>query len=292
MNPVVSLSLSRSVSAAVRHRRRTCQVESELGTSCCLPTVWSVREWQQFSLIGRTWLCLVFESSLLFQQGIATCSSRSKRNCQSSVWRRMAWDARGLRGSAFQGRVSPGPAKRMNRDFPLAVADTVACIACWVALCSPKLVNLCLMTDKTELWRQVNRSWRRATEQPFRMWRSVAGFPQRIQPGSTWLIPCLRRLVAVGAVSAVAWRAKQSSASLQFWISCCHERSWCMWLDQSIHLPCNWTFRRCSSCSATSMSQMYLFTCFRIVCGERGFWREFWMPWRNAHGRHCLTLLQ
>ena len=189
--------------------------------------------------------------------GNCNCSLRSKRNCKSSVWRRMAWDARGLRGSAFRGRVSPGSTKRTNRDFPLAVAETVPCTACWVVLCSPKVIDRCFMADKTELWRQVNRPWRWATEQPFRMWWSLAGFPQRIQAGSTWQSPHLRRLVAVGAVSVVAWRAKRSSASLQLWMSCCHEKSWCMWFVQSINFPCNWSFRKCSSCSATSMSRMY-----------------------------------
>ena len=135
---------------------------------------------------------------------------------------------------------------------------------------SADITNLCLMADKTELWRQVNQPWRSPTEQPFWKWWSVAGFPQGTQAGFTWLSTHLCRFVAVGAVSVVAWRAKRSSASLQLWISCCDERSWCMWLDQSIHLPCNWCFRRCSSCSATSMSRMYLFTCFWIVCGERG----------------------
>ena len=91
-----------------------------------------------------------------------------------------------------------------------------------------------------------------------------------IHAGSTSDTPQRRRFVAVGAVSVVAWRVKRSSASLQLWIRHCHERSWCMCLDQSSHRPCSWRVRRWSSCSATSMSWMYWFTRLRIVRGDGG----------------------
>ena len=149
----------------------------------------------------------------------------------------------------------------------------VACTACCVVHCSQNVFNLWRMADKTESCRHVYRPWWSASGQPLRTWRNMAGLPHRIQAleaGSTSDSPQQWRFVAIGAVSMVAWRVKWSSASLQLWIRRCHERSWCMCLDQSSHRPWSWRVRRCSSCSATSLSWMYWFTRVHIVQGGGG----------------------
>ena len=70
------------------------------------------------------------ESSLLFQQGIAT-ALRGQRGIANHLFEEGWLETQGaMRGSAFRGRVSPGRTKRMTHDFPLAVAETVACTAC------------------------------------------------------------------------------------------------------------------------------------------------------------------
>ena len=182
----------------------------------------------------------------------------------------MAWEASGLRCVMWFWAGRRWPARTNWMYLAFSFVETVACTASWVLRCSQKVFSLWRMADKTELCRQVYRPWWSATGQPLRTWRNVAGLPHMMHAGSTSDTPQRRRFVAVGAVSVVAWRAKRSSASLQLWIRRCHERSWCMCLDQSSHRPCSWRVRRWSSCSATSMSWMYWFTRLRIVRGDGG----------------------
>ena len=199
--------------------------------------------------------------------GNCNCSSKSNKNSQSLAWRSRVCDETGRHWCDCNGRVVPAGTKRTNRSDRVAMVTSTAR---WVAGSFQNLCKWWRMTESTESCRQVYRLCWSATARALRTWREVAGFPQRQQAGSMLATPHRRRFVADGAVSVVAWRAKQSSASLQLCMSCCQERSWCMRSDHCSHFPWTCSVRKCSSCSTTSMSWMYWFTRLRVDRGERG----------------------